>query len=207
MTQSPENGPAAEHLIASGKPSKGAALWFTGLPGSGKSTIARAVLQALLDQGVDAEWLQMDERRKAYFPEPKYTDEERRAAYRMFAEEARDLAAQGKIVLMDGTAHKLAMREQARKLIPGFIEVHVRCDLETAMAREAGRPDGLIMADLYAKALERKQSGKEFEGLGQVVGVDVRFEKNPNAEITLDSRDLSVDDARDLVLAYLMAQA
>ena len=55
---------------------------------------------------------------------------------------------------MDGTAPKLFMREYIRKLVPYFAEIYIRCPLETAMHREANRQDGLVMADLYKKALK-----------------------------------------------------
>lgn len=174
---------------------QGKALWFTGLPGSGKSTVARKTLELLEAKGIKALHLQMDERRKAYFPNPTYTKEERAQAYTLFAEEARDLAAQGNIVLMDGTAYKKSMRDYARQIIPDFSEVYLRCSLDTAMNRERNRPEGLVMADLYEKALERKRTGKEFEGLGPVIGVDVEFEEDPLAELVLDVEDIGPDIA------------
>ena len=61
------------------------------------------------------------------------------------------------------------------------------CDLEEAMRREAGRPEGLVMADLYAKALKRRRTGEQFEGLGEVIGVDVEFEVDPGAEFIIDN--------------------
>lgn len=182
---------------------QGWALWFVGLPGSGKSTIAGAVYEALQARGVDAAWLEMDARRKVYFPEPRYTSEERRAAYRMFAEEAAGLAAEGRGVLMDATAPKLEMRQRARDLIPRFAEVYVRSSLDTAMKRESKRPGGKVMAGLYEKALERKRTGRQFNGLGQVIGVDVSFEENPDAEVVIDSEELDVNRARDRVIEFL----
>ncbi len=187
------------------------AIWFVGLPGSGKSTIARAVLQALRQQwaargGPEPVLLEMDARRKVYFPEPCYTAEERAKAYDLFVDEACQLVEAGRLVLLDGCAHKRSMRDHARKTIPGFAEVCVRCPLDKAMAREAGRLRGKVMADLYAKALERKATGRHFPGLGQVVGVDVPFEEDPGAELTLDSDRLSPEQARDMVLAWLDAR-
>lgn len=182
---------------------KGFALWITGLPGSGKSTVARAVLAALLERGFDATHLEMDARRKVYSPNPTYSAEERARAYRLFAEEARDLAAEGKAVVMDGTAPKLDVRRYAREIIPDFAEVHVLCSVEEAMRREASRPEGRIMADLYAKALERKRTGRQFEGLGLVPGVDAPFERDPRAELDVDQEFQSIEAGRDQVLAFL----
>lgn len=185
---------------------RGRAVWITGLPGAGKSTVAKAVHDALLRLGVDAVWLRMDERRKAYFPKPDYSDRERESAYRMFVDEAAGLAAQGKTVLMDATAHKLIWRDLARQRIPDFAEVALLCPLETAMQREAGRPGGLVMADLYAKAIERRRTGREFPGLGPMVGVDVAFEPNPDAELVLNAGTLGKDELRDRVLDLILSK-
>ena len=186
------DGPPAERA--------GAVLWFTGLPGSGKSTVAKAVLEALRQRGLDPVWLQMDARRKHYTPRPLYTAKEREDAYRMFAEEAAALAGEGRVVLMDGTAPLRAMRDHARERIERFAEVHLRCGVATAMRRESARPEGLVMAGLYAKAVKRKATGQKFEGLGQVGGVDVPFEQDPRAELTLDAEKLSAEQMRDAVL-------
>lgn len=179
---------------------RGFAVWVVGLPGSGKSNLARALKGELESRGFDALWLQMDERRKAYFPDPQYTKEEREKAYEMFAEEAAQLVKEGKAVVMDGSAYKASMREYAREIIGDFAEVHVKCELATAMRREAGRQEGLVMAGLYAKAIKRKQTGEQFEGLGEVIGVDVPFEENPAAECRIVNDDIPKEETRSLAL-------
>jgi len=179
---------------------KGAAVWFTGLPGCGKSTLARAVKDELKKRGVDVVLLQMDRRRKAYFKKPTYSPEERREAYRRFAEEAAELARQGRVVLMDGSGHELAMRRYARGLIERFAEVHLKCPVRTAMQREASRPEGMVMAGLYAKAIKRKATGEQFEGLGEVIGVDVPFEEDERAELVLDAVNMDTKGMREAVI-------
>lgn len=181
----------------------GGAVWFTGLPGCGKSSISRNVCQRLGRMGLDVRHLQMDERRKAYFPEPTYSSRERQKAYELFADEGARLAGQGVLVIMDGTAPRKQMRDRARKQIARFAEIHVDCPLETAMNREKNRPQGLVMADLYAKALERKKTGRQFPGLGQVIGVDVPFEKDPDAELVINNQDLSLEEAVEQAVDYL----
>lgn len=163
------------------------AIWFTGLPGCGKSTLARAALGMLEKLGVPARCHSMDERRQAYAA--GYDDSGREAAYRLFAEEAAGFVRAGQSVVLDATAPQLAMRAQGRGLVTlaggRFAEVHARCSLKTAMAREAARPQGKVMAGLYAKAMLRKVTGRQFEGLGPVPGVDVPFEEDPAAELTI----------------------
>jgi adenylylsulfate kinase len=184
----------------------GWALWFTGLPGCGKSTIARAVRDRLAAGGLDAVLLSMDERRRAYFPKPAYSAEERARAYTLFAREAADLTTGGRAVILDATAHRLAMRQEARALIPRFAEVLVRCPLPEAMRREAAREQqhgrGYVMPGMYRKALERRRTSVAVPGLGEVVGVDVPYEENPAAECVLDAL-ASVDVNAGRVLAFL----
>ncbi|MBU1228742.1 MAG: adenylyl-sulfate kinase [Proteobacteria bacterium] len=180
-----------------GSSESGWVLWFTGLPGSGKSTIARAVHTELVGQGRDVALLVMDERRRTYFPKPAYTAEERQVAYQLIAREAAELAAQGRNVILDATGYRLGMRQEARALIPRFAEVYVNCPLAEAMRREAVRSaqssvGGLqrgyaAMPGMYQKALMRRRSGQPVPGLGEVVGVDVPFEEDPAAECILDA--------------------
>lgn len=178
-------------------------IWFVGLPGAGKSAYAQAVYEVLQKRGENVRYLSMDERRRAYFPTPKYTPEERARAYKLFAEEAARIAYGGANVIMDGTGPKRSMRRYARKLVPRFAEILVRCPLETAIHRESNRPEGLVMADLYRKALKRKETGVQFEGLGEVIGVDTPFEEDPLAECVIDSDQMSVEQGRDHVLTFL----
>jgi adenylylsulfate kinase-like enzyme len=181
----------------------GWALWFVGLPGSGKSSVAKAVHQVLLERGLPVTYLEMDARKKTYFPHPTYTPDERRRAYELFVREAAELVDQGRGVIMDGTAYQVAMRGMARKHIVKFAEVYLRCPLEVAMDRERGRPEGLVMAGLYDKALERMRTGKVYPGLGQVIGVDVPFEEDPQAECVVDSGQLSVLQSRDKIVHFV----
>ncbi|GAU09768.1 adenylyl-sulfate kinase [Desulfoplanes formicivorans] len=181
---------------------RGWALWFVGLPGSGKSSVARGVAEVLWARGKDVVHLQMDERRKVYFPEPTYSPRERARAYEMFVDEGALLAGSGRGVIMDGTAPKVAMRTRARNKIARFAEVYVACPLEVAMQREKNRPQGLVMAGLYAKALERKKNGTQFPGLGQVIGVDIPFEVDEHAECVVDNVSLTLEQAVARVITW-----
>ncbi|MFC1924999.1 adenylyl-sulfate kinase [Chloroflexota bacterium] len=185
------------------KGTTGWVIWFVGLPGAGKSTYALSVYNALKYRGENVRYLSMDKQRRIYFQNPQYTSEERNKAYELFVKEAVQLAEEGNNVIMDGTAPRLVMREYARKLLPYFAEISIRCPLETAMYREANRPEGSTMTNLYNRALSRKQTGTDFKGLGEVVGVDITFEENPMAECVIDSDRVSIDEGRDYVLDFL----
>ena len=171
------------------------AVWITGLPGSGKSTIAKELVKDLKN----VEYLRLDEIREKFIKEPKFTDEERELVYSKFVEEGVAKTALGKNVVYDATAHKLKWRSEARSKIRDFIEVHVQCSLEACIERESKRSEGLVLADLYRKALERKRTGRQFESLGQVVGVDVPFEENKNVEIEIDSEKTGPKEAASVI--------
>jgi len=181
----------------------GWAVWITGLPGSGKTTVAKAVVEGLTRRGFAAVHLSMDERRKVYTPHPVYSPEERERAYAMFVDEAAFLARGGKGVVMDATAPRLAMRRRARALIPRFAEIHLRCPVREAMRREAARPEGLVMAGLYEKALRRKAEGTQTPGLGAVPGVDEPFEEDDKAELVVDAAAIGPEEAARRASAFV----
>ncbi|WP_250645470.1 adenylyl-sulfate kinase [Salidesulfovibrio onnuriiensis] len=164
--------------------------------------MARCVYDHLVAAGHDVVHHEMDRRRKAYFPKPRYTEAERARAYSLFIDEAVTMAAQGKVVLMDASAHRAVIRQAARKKIGRFAEIMIRCSLETAMAREKARPEGLVIANMYEKALIRQKTGEQFEGLGDVIGVDVPFEEG-DAELIVDNTNLTSQQTCTMVTTFL----
>ncbi len=179
------------------------AVWFTGLPGCGKSTIADGLLKEMRKDGLDPVLLRLDERRKLYIPNPEYTHDERRLVYHLFVQDAVAIMQSGRCVIMDGTGHELCFRREARDKIEFFAEVHLKCPVNTAMKREAGRQQGLVMSGLYAKALERQKTGKVFKDLGEVIGVDVKFEIDPDAQCCIDTAEKTPDQILQEVIVCL----
>ena len=168
----------------------GYVLWFCGLPGSGKTTIARGVNEKL--QGSSAQrWtlVSMDSVRQKIFPNPSYSDDERDAAYRALVIIASLLSQNDVSVILDATGHKKVWRDLARKECSRFIEIYVKCPVAICIARETKRIDETspIRTRLYLDALDRLQTGKKIEGLGKVPGVDEPFEGSESPEIVLDS--------------------
>ena len=181
----------------------GWAIWVVGLPGSGKSSLAKGIHEHLVERGHAVVALEMDKRRKLYFPEPTYSVKEREQAYAMFVDDAVALVEKGQNVLMDGSAYKVAMRAEARQKISRFAEIFVQCDLDEAIRRESARPEGEVMAGLYRKALERQASGTQFPGLGEVIGVDVEFEVGRDAELVIDNTHMSAEETLGKALHFL----
>jgi adenylylsulfate kinase len=112
------------------------AVWLTGLPASGKSTVARVLARGLASRKIDCAVLESDELRKILTPHPRYDEEDRNAFYTQVAYIGALLARHGVPVLFDGTANLRAYRDRARREIPKFLEVYVACPIEICMARD-----------------------------------------------------------------------
>jgi adenylylsulfate kinase len=112
------------------------ALWFTGLPAAGKTTLARAVQRQLADRDVQTLLLDSDEMRMILTPQPTYAAEEREWFYRVLADLAAWLVRNGINVLIAATANRRAYRQRARQQIARFGEVYVRCGLATCQRRD-----------------------------------------------------------------------
>jgi adenylylsulfate kinase len=122
---------------------KGFAIWVTGLPASGKSTLVKALANALGMRGVDAAVLESDVLRSVFTPHPRYDEEERDTFYRQLVYVGVLLTQHSVPVIFDATGSKRIYREHARQQISQFLEVYVECPLEICMSRD---PKGIYRA-------------------------------------------------------------
>jgi adenylylsulfate kinase len=160
------------------------AIWITGLPASGKSTIARGLKPQLEAAGLTVEVLESDEVRRVLTPEATYSQAERDLFYRALALMGAKLVAHGVTVIFDATATKRAYRDFARNLIPRFIEVAVECPLETCMQRD------------YKGTYQRGQRGES----STVPGLQEPYEAPLHPELTVNTTLLSAKDAAGNVM-------
>lgn len=116
------------------------AVWITGLPASGKSTLARALRARLADAGVPAVHLESDVVRRIAAPEAGYGPGERDRFYETLNGLTALLVSQGFPVVVDATAPRRAHRERAHELLAEVVEVFVKTPLETCASRD---PKGL----------------------------------------------------------------
>jgi adenylylsulfate kinase len=161
-------------------------LWFTGLSGSGKSTIAIRVHQELERRGVEVEYIDGDALREV-FPATGFTREEREEHLRRTGYMASRLAAHGITVVASFVSPYRASREFIRRLCPGFLEIFVATPLDECERRD--------VKGLYARA--RRGEIRNF------TGIDDPYEPPEHPELTLDTRALSVDQCVDRVLGRL----
>ncbi len=167
--------------------SKGYAIWLTGLPASGKSTIVAALRPQLEGLGYVVEVLESDAVRRILTPAPTYSHEERELFYRALAFMGARLVAHGVTVIFDATANRRAYRDFARTLIPKFIEVAVECPLELAMQRD------------YKGTYRRGQQGESTT----VPGLQDPYEAPLNPEVTIDTTKLSAKEAVGMIMQSL----
>lgn len=170
-------------------PPPGFVLWFTGLPASGKTTLAYALRQKLLADGVQAVVLDSDELRRIITPQPNYSASERDWFYGVLGRFARLIAQNGVNVLVAATANRRRYRDQARQQLTRFAEVYVRCDLATCQQRD---PKGI-----YAQA----EGGTAVS----VPGVGSQYEPPIRPEIAVDTTALTADEAATAVYQQLAA--
>ena len=121
---------------------KAAVVWFTGLSGSGKSTIAALVERALFDAGAQTITLDGDQLRHGLNGDLGFSPEDRRENIRRVGEVARLFFEQGSVVLCTFVSPYRADRDRARALVPDgrFFEIYVECDIEECKRRD---PKGL----------------------------------------------------------------
>lgn len=172
---------------------KGAAFWLTGLPGSGKTTLALAAKEAIPRLVL----LHMDEMRRIVTPQPTYSGEERDHLYMGLVFAALVLTREGHDVVIDATANMRKWRDSARSLIPNFHEIYIKCPLELCREREKDRKDAFAPADIYKKA----QAG------WPVPGVNVPYEEPENPESAIECGRLSAGDAASELIHYIRRHA
>jgi adenylylsulfate kinase len=166
------------------------AVWLTGLPASGKSSIAHELSAALAEAGLAVEVLESDAVRSVVTPAPTYFREEREVFYRALAFCGSRLVAHGVPVIFDATANRREYRDLARTLIPHFVEVAVVCPLEVCQQRDR--------KGTYRKTVEGKSS--------TVPGLQESYEPPLQPEVVLDTTRLNPKSAAERLLEALRAR-
>jgi adenylylsulfate kinase len=155
-----------------------AVLWFTGLSGSGKSTIASWVHQELVRRGREVEYIDGDALREVF------TRVEREEHLRRTGYMASRLAAHGVTVIASFVSPYRESRNFVRRLCPGFGEVYVATPLEECERRD--------VKGLYARA--RRGEIQNF------TGIDDPYEPPVDPELTLDTQSATIEECVTQVL-------
>jgi bifunctional enzyme CysN/CysC len=174
---------------AAAKHQRPCVLWFTGLSGAGKSTIANLVEKRLHDMGRHTYTLDGDNVRHGLNKDLGFTDADRVENIRRVSETAKLMVDAGLIVLVSFISPFAGERRMAReKLEDGeFIEVYVSTPLNVCEKRD--------VKGLYAKARQGK--------IKNFTGIDSEYEPPTNPELDLDTSTLNAAAAAERIVAYL----
>lgn len=164
------------------------AVWVTGLPSSGKSTVSAALAARLAARGVDVVILESDALRLIFTPRPTYTDEERDVFYRAMAYVGKLLVDHGVPVIFDATANRRFYRDRARQWIPKFLEIYVDCPLSVCVERDT--------KGIYKRAKEGATS--------TVPGLQAVYEPPEDPDLVISGTHESPELAAERVLAKLV---
>lgn len=171
---------------------KGATIWFTGLSGSGKSTIAVALEQALFNLGKLSYRLDGDNVRMGINKNLGFSEEDRKENIRRIGEVAKLFSDAGAISLSSFISPYKGDRDEVRALHEAaglnFVEVHVDCALSVAEQRD---PKGLY---------KRARAGE----IKNFTGIDDPYEPPVNPEIHLKTDETTLEQEVEIVIDYLL---
>ena len=166
---------------------KGFCLWFTGLPCSGKTTVADALAEKLLKQGLRVERLDGDIVRKSLTRDLGFSRKDRDLNIERITFVSRLLSRNRVATLVTFVSPYIAARNKARKECTNFVEAFVDCPVEECEKRD--------VKGMYKKA--RAGIIKDF------TGVDDPYEIPPNPELVLKTKDETVEESVAICIAKL----
>jgi adenylyl-sulfate kinase len=168
----------------------GTVVWFTGLPGAGKTTVAALVADDLAARGLEVSHLDGDRVRTSLTRDLGFTKTDRDANVARVAWAAAEASAAGAVVVVSMISPYAAARAQARstaEAVGRFVEVHVATPLDECIRRD---PKGL-----YARALAGE--------IQDFTGVSAPYERPENPELRLDTTAAEPAESTEAVLALL----
>lgn len=168
--------------------SQGFTLWFTGLSGAGKTTLARLVETELRKLGRKVEVLDGDEIRENLSQGLGFSKEDRDTQVRRIGYVAKLLSRNGVIAIVAAISPYRAARNEVRRQIGAFVEVYVKCPLETCIERD--------VKGLYARALRGE--------ISQFTGISDPYEPPERPEITVDTSLATREQSLQHILTELI---
>ena len=171
---------------------KSRVLWFTGLSGSGKSTVANATEKVLHDMGLQTYILDGDNVRMGLNKDLGFSPEDRTENIRRITEVANLFADSGSIVLTAFISPYREDRDKAREIISteDFIEVFVSADLSVCESRDP-------------KGLYKKARAGEIKGF---TGIDAPYEAPLNPELIVETDKNDIEACAQIVVDYLVEE-
>ncbi|MDQ1532983.1 MAG: adenylylsulfate kinase [Actinomycetota bacterium] len=186
---SPKRSPERSAAQPDDRPDRGFCLWFTGLSGAGKSTIANLVVDELVARGHRVELLDGDEVREHLSKGLGFSKEDRDINIRRIGWVAKVLARNGVVAVTAAISPYRELRDEMRSRIDGFIEIYVATPVEVCEDRD--------VKGLYAKA----RAGD----IPQFTGLDDPYEPPLNPEIRVETEGHTPQESAVFVVDWLEA--
>ena len=161
-------------------------IWITGLPAAGKTTIGKALAEALREQGQRVEHLDGD-RLRELFPGTGFSKKDRNSHIHRVGYLAGMLEKNGVTVVASFISPYLKAREFVRGQCSQFIEVYLSTPLEECERRDP--------KELYKKARKGE--------ITQFTGIDDPYEAPENPEIKIDTSDKTIEETLEIILKFL----
>ncbi len=168
--------------------SKGFVIWLTGLPASGKTTIARQLEIRLKEIGRQVEVFDGDEVRKNLSSDLGFSKEDRKLHAKRVAYVSKVLARNGVVAVVALISPFREFRDDARNQIDDFVEVYVKCSVEACAKRDP-------------KGLYKKAASGEIKNL---TGPQEPYEEPVNPEVTVDTERFTVEDSVKRILSTVL---
>ena len=165
-------------------------IWLTGIPGSGKTTIALELEKFYEKKGLSIEILDGDEIRKTLSKDLGLSPEDRKEHNRRVIFVAKILAKNGVTTIVPLISPYRETRAFARKEIPNFIEVWIKASVDECIKRD---PKGL-----YKKALAGE--------IKNLTGLQAPYEEPENPELIIDTEKHSVDESIEMIISTVKKQ-
>ena len=169
---------------------KGFTLWFTGLSGSGKSTVANIIEKRLRDAGGKVEVLDGDVVRTNLSKGLGFSKEDRDTNIRRIGFVCNMLSRNGVVAISAAISPYKDVRDEIRAQAENFVEVYTECDLDTLVARD--------VKGLYKKALAGE--------IKNFTGVSDPYEAPENPEVTINSASESPEESAEKVWSSLISR-
>ncbi len=165
----------------------GFTLWFTGLPCSGKSTLAKRVEEILLERGMNVEVLDGDEVRKNLTKGLGYSKEDRDTNIRRIGWVCKLLSRNGAVAIAAAISPYAEIRNEVRASVDRFVEVYVKAQMESLIERD--------VKGMYKKAIAGE--------IKNFTGVDDPYEPPEKPEVIVDTDKETVEESTDKIIRTL----
>ena len=162
-------------------------VWMTGIPGSGKTTLAMLLKNYYLQNKIPVDILDGDELRKTLSSDLGFSEKDRKEHNRRVIFIAKLLSKNGVTVIVPLISPYRETRENARKEIPNFVEIYVKASVDECKRRD---PKGL-----YKKALAGE--------ITNLTGLQAPYEEPQNPELILDTESNSPQECLQIILSSL----